>query len=155
MSLDNYVAIFSAVVAFAGLLLVALQIRASTRQRESESLVELYDINRQLLSLGFSYHGLFQVLEDKKAADPLAEKRYLQLWFNQLSLTHIYLQRSVVHPELRESMERNLADFMLMENAQRHWRQYGTFYPTSFQRYVNGILKQIEPPVTAAHVKPA
>jgi hypothetical protein len=141
MSWDHWVSLFSSAISFFGLLLVARQMRGSTKQRESESLVKLYDINRDLISLGFSHHSLFQVLEDKKAADPLSQKRYLQLWFNQLSLTHVYLQHSVVQPELRESLERNLADFMLMENARQHWRQYGMFYPASFQSYVNGIEK--------------
>lgn len=155
MSLDHGVALFSAFISFAGLLLVALQLRDSTKQRESESLVELYDINRQLLSLGFSHPSLFQILEDTKTADSLWEKRYLQLWFNQLSLTYTYMLRSVIQPELKESLERNVADFMLMQNAQTHWRRYGTFYPASFQNYVSQILKKIEPPVTAAQVKPA
>jgi hypothetical protein len=154
MSVDHYVAIFSAAISFAGLLLVALQIRDSTKQRESESLVELYDINRQLLSLGFSHPALFQILEDTKTADSLWEKRYLQLWLNQLSLSHAYLQQSVVQPELRASLERNLVDFMTMENMRRQWQQYGRFYPDSFQKYVNEILKKIEPPATAAQVKP-
>jgi len=150
MSLDHYVALFSALISFAGLLLVVLQLRDSNRQRESESLVELYDINRQLLSLGFSHPVLFQILEDKKATDPLWEKRYLQMWLNQLSLSHAYLQRSVVQPELKASLERNLIDFMTMENMRRQWQQYGSFYPASFQDCVNEILKKVEPPVTAA-----
>jgi hypothetical protein len=153
MSLDHWVAVFSAVISFVGLLLVVLQLRDTTRQRESESLVELFDINRQLLSLGFSHPALFPILEDTKTADPLWEKRYLQLWLNQLSLTYAYLQRSVIQPDLKESLERNLADFMMIENAQRHWQRYGLFYPASFQKYVNGILKKVEPPVTATQAK--
>jgi hypothetical protein len=153
MSSDHWVSVFSTVISFAGLLLVALQIRDSTKQRESDSLVELYDINRQLLSLGFSHPVLLQILEDKKTTDPLMEKRYLQLWLNQLSLSFAYLQRSVAQPELRESLERNLVDFMTMENMRRQWQQYGSFYPASFQKSVNEILEKMEPPATTAQVK--
>jgi hypothetical protein len=153
MSLDHYVSLFSAVISFTGLLLVVLQLRDSTRQRESESLVELYDINRQLLSLGFSHPQLFAILDDAKNADPVWERYYLQMWLNQLSLSHAYLQRSVVQVELKESLERNLVDFMTLDNMRRHWQRYGTFYPTSFQKCVNEILKKVEPSETAAQVK--
>ena len=71
MTLDHFVSLFSAAISFAGLLLVVLQLRDSNRQKEAESLVELYDINRQLLSLGFSHPQLFTILEDAKNADPL------------------------------------------------------------------------------------
>lgn len=149
MTLDHFVALFSAAISFAGLWLVVLQLRDSNRQKESESLVELYDINRQLLSLGFSHPQLFEILEDTKNADPLWERRYLQMWLNQLSLSHAFLQRSVWQPELKESLERNLADFLTLRNMQRHWRHYGPFYPASFQKCVNDLLKKVEPPPAA------
>ncbi len=41
MSLDNYISLASALIAFVGLLLVMLQLRDSNRQRQSESLVEI------------------------------------------------------------------------------------------------------------------
>jgi hypothetical protein len=77
----------------------------------------------------------------------------MTLCINQLSLSHAYLQRSVVQPELKASLERNLVDFMTMENMRRHWQHYGSFYPASFQKCVNAILKNVEPPPTTAQVK--
>ncbi len=149
MSLDHIVSIFSAAVSFIGLLFVALQIRASTRQRESDSLVKITDINRELLSLGFSHPQLFTIMEDGKTADPVWERRFLQLWLNQFSLVHSYLTQSVLRAELKENLERDLSDFMAMENMRRHWQRYGMLYPASFQKYVNAILKKVEPPVAA------
>jgi len=151
MSLDHWVAVFSASVSFVGLLLVALQLRDSTRQRELDSLVEVYDINRQLLSLGFSHPQLFTILDDAKNVDPVWERYYLQMWLNQLSLVHTYLQRSVVGGELRESLNRDLADFMIQQNMRRHWQKYGKAYPVSFQKLANDLIKDNEPP-KAAHV---
>jgi hypothetical protein len=149
MSLDHWVSVFSAVISFVGLLLVALQLRDATKQRESDSLVKVYDINRQLLNLGFSHPSLFEILEDKKHANPLWERRYLQLWLNQLSLSHSFLKRSMLEPEFKESFDRNLADFMTLENMQKHWQQFGRFYPTSFQKYVDEMLEKTEPPKAA------
>jgi hypothetical protein len=149
MSLESYVGLFSAVISLAGLLLVFWQLRQNAKQRESESLVKLYDINRQLLTLGFSHRELFEVLEDKPIADVLAQKRYLQLWLNQLSLSHSFLRRSVVQPELQDELHRNLVDFLGMKLMQKHWEEYGSFYPDSFQQRVNEILKKKEPPRAA------
>jgi hypothetical protein len=154
MSLDHWVAVFSASISFAGLLLVVLQLRDNNRQRQSESLVEILDINRELLSLGFSHPQLFAILEDAKNADPVWERRYLQLWLNNFSLVHSYLTHSMLEGELRENLERDVADFMTMENIRKHWQRYGKFYPTSFRKYVDEILKKHEPsPPATAHVK--
>jgi hypothetical protein len=146
MSLDNYVAIFSALVSFTGLLLVVLQLRDSNKQRQSESLVEIYDINRQLLSLGFEHPQLFAVLADDQHANPVFERRYLQLWLNHFSLINAYVNQSVLKGELKESLVSDLADFMTLKNAQQNWAKYGRYYPASFQALVNGFVQTKEPP---------
>ena len=153
MPFDHIVSLVSASMSFIGLIFVAVQLRSSNRQRELESIVKLYDINRQLITLGFSHPALLEVLEDKEITHSLSAKRYLQLWPNQLSLSHSFLKRSVAEPELQDELRRNLVDFMGMKNMQKHWQHYGSFYPTSFQVYVNDILKKDEPPKKAAHVK--
>ena len=53
MTLDHWVSLFSASISFIGLLFVAVQIRDSTRQRKSDSLVKILDTNRELIVLGF------------------------------------------------------------------------------------------------------
>jgi hypothetical protein len=143
MSFDHYVAMISALIAFVGLLLVALQIRDGTRQRQSKSLVEIYDMNRQLISLGFDHPELFAVLADEKT-DPVLERRYLQLWFNQYSLVNAYLNQSLLKGELQESLVRDISDYMTLKNARHHWLEYGGFYPVSFQKLVNELKN--EPP---------
>ena len=151
MTFDHVVSLTAVIISFIGLVFVAVQLREGNRQRESESIVKLYDINRQLLSLAFDHPKLFPILDDAKDADPVWEKHYLQLWFNQLSLVHFYLKRSVVGKEFRESLVRDLGDFMVQKNMQRHWHKYAKAYPDSFQELVNGIIKKNEPPA-AAHV---
>ena len=162
MTFDHIVALLT--VAFAGigsavssigLIFVAIQLRDSNRQRETESIVKLYDVNRELITLGFSHPTLFLIMEDEPIADALVQKRYLQLWLNQLSLMHTFLQHAVVRTELQEELHRNLADFLSLENMQRHWTEYGMFYPNSFQKRVNAILEKVakdEPPKQTAHL---
>ena len=143
LSLDNWISLISALIAFAGLGFVALQLRDSNHQREIESIIEIYDINRALLSLGFAHPELFAILRDAKTADPVWERRYLQLWLNQMSLIHLCLRHSVFNQELRESLECDLDGFLTMKNMQRHWQKFGRFYPASFQRRMNGCLEKM------------
>jgi hypothetical protein len=148
--LDHGVAIFSAAIAFAGLLLVAVQLHRATQQREAEALVKIYDVNRELLSLGFTHPQLFAILQDEENVDPIWQRRYLQLWLNHLSLLHLYLTHSVFAAELEDSESHALAEFMTLKNMRRHWQKNGEFYPVSFQKRVNAIIEKGEP-LDAAH----
>lgn len=94
MTLDQSIALFSATVSCVGLVFVGLQLRDGTRQQRSQSLVEIYGMNRELISLGFTHPQLFDVLAGKNT-DPGLERRYLQLWFNQYSLVNTYVNMSV------------------------------------------------------------
>ncbi len=143
---------FSNAVSLAGLLIVIWQLRLNYRQRQVQSIVQIYDVNRQLLTLGFSHPELFKIMADDENADPVLERRYLQLWLNQFAQIHSYMYESISKRELRDSLTRDIAEFFTMENMRRHWRHHGSFYPESFQKFVNDIIKKNEPPVGAAHV---
>lgn len=153
MLLEQFFPLFSALISFAGLVLVVMQLRANAKQQELNSLVEIYDINRQLLSLGFDHPQLFEILADAENLNPVLERRYLQLWLNQFDLIYSYMSKSVFKHELEDSLVRDVSDFMTMKNMQRHWREHGTYYSQSFQDFINGILKKKEPPKTAARLK--
>jgi len=81
------------------------------------------------------------------------EKRYLQLWLNQLATIHDFLQHSVVRPELHGELWRNLVDCLSMKNMQKHCSNM-VRSTQILSAGVNEILKKIEPPATAAQVKP-
>jgi hypothetical protein len=127
---------------FAGLVFVALQMRESTQQLKRQSQIHIYDINRDLISLGFSHPKLFEILKDAPDADHTLERRYLQLWLNQLYLIDSFKKSGAVTKDFRESTARDLRDMMLMKNMRRQWQQFGKYYPASFQESVNDILKE-------------
>ena len=79
----------SVLVSFASLFLVLLQVQQTTNQRKLESLVKIYDLNHQLLALGFDKPELFEILQDAPEADPVWERHYLQLWLNQIAVVHL------------------------------------------------------------------
>lgn len=154
MSLDHWVAIIAAAISAAGLLLVAIQMRAATKQRELESLVEILSVNRELISLAFSHPRLLRILQDANDVDAVSEQYYLQLWLNHFALTYFYIKRAVLSAELEENLRYDVADFMAMQNMRRQWHRCGKIYPKSFQQYVNDLLSKIEPPPSAAQSKP-
>jgi len=161
MSFDHSIAVFSTVIAvlalvagIGGFVTVILQLRDAARQRESESLVEIFDINRQLLSLGFAYPHLFAIVNDAEHADPVLEGRYLQLWLNQFSLIRSYLKHSVLRGELKENLERDLSDFMTMQNMRRHGQCYGTFFPPRFRQPNPGATQSLYRPYSIPSFRP-
>lgn len=143
---DYHLAAVSVVISFVSIFLVVFQLHNHTEQRKLESLLQIKDINRQLLALGFANPELFEILHDSKEVDPVLERRYLQLWFNQMALIHAIHRRGLFPDELRESLERDMRDFLKLENMRTHWRRYGNFYPTSFQQFVDGLMQEGGPP---------
>jgi hypothetical protein len=142
MASEQLPALISACISFAGLLLVVLQLRESTRQRSLEALYQIYDVNRELLTLGFCHPELFQVLSDEPSVDPQWERRYLQLWLNQLSLIYSHLEKGSFDTEFLESLKRDIRYMMTLRNMQRHWSRFREFYPASFQRLVERMLQE-------------
>jgi hypothetical protein len=141
---DHWVSLFAVGISFAGLMLVLVQLRRGTIQREAQSLVQILDINRQLMTLGFSHPDLFKVLDDKTGADPLREERYLQLWLNQMWLIHTFLWRSALKTEFKACLLRDFGYFAENRNFQRHWRLRREFYPASFVKLLDAIMKEKE-----------
>ena len=142
VTLDN-------LLTFAGLLFVAWQMRDANKQSKLESQIRLYDINRDLISLGFSKPELFKILKDEKGVDATLQRRYLQVWLNQLCLVDTFRRSGEFTKDVEESFETDIRDMMLLENMRRHWQTFGKYYPASFQESVNDILNK------AGHVSTA
>jgi hypothetical protein len=135
VTLDN-------LLTFVGLLFVAWQMRDATRQRKLETQIRLYDINRELISMGFEKPELFEVLNDAKKVNPTIERRYLQLWLNLLALIFTFHEAGGFKADYRECCEQDLRDTITMPNMRRHWLRYGKYYPASFRKSVDEILRE-------------
>lgn len=135
VTLDN-------LLTFAGLLFVAWQMRDANKQSKLESQIQLQGINRELIAMGFSKPELFEVMQGTKKVDATLERRYLQLWLNQLSLFHSLKVEGALQKDYEESCERDLRDMLELPNMRRHWKNYGKYYPASFQKSVNDILHE-------------
>ena len=140
MPFDQLVSLFSALISFVGLVFVAWQLRDGNKQRKVESLLHIYAINREIISLGFSNPELFQILHGKKA-DPILERHYLQLWFNQFALIHSFYGRNFFTPEMQDCLELDMRDFLAQDNMRRYWLHQRIYYPESFQRFIDELAK--------------
>jgi hypothetical protein len=136
----DYFAAVSLVFSFVSIFLVIFQLHNHTEQRKIESLIQISDINRQLVTLAFSKPELFDVLHGGKNTDPIHERHFLQLWFNEFALIHALVCRGLFSTELREGLERDMRDFLAQENMQRHWRLCRNFYSLSFQKFVDALI---------------
>ena len=142
MTIDQWLSASLDVISFLGFVVVIIQLRDSTRQTKLESQIRLYDINRELISLGFSKPELFRVLHDADKVDPTIERRYLQLWLNQLCLVNSFKQSRTFTKEVQDSFEADVRDMLRMENMRRHWQEFEQYYPASFRKSVNDLLHE-------------
>lgn len=141
---QTLVSLFQTGVSFTGLMMVFVQLRRGTKQRETQSLIEIFNINRHLLTLGFSNPDLFTVLRDGDGVDPAREEHYLQLWSNQMWLIHTFLVQSALTGEIKESLLHSISHFAGHSNFRRYWRENCGFYPTSFRELVAAFIKERE-----------
>lgn len=139
----DYVSAAALVVSAISLSLVLLQLYDNITQRRIDASIRISDINRDLVTLGFSHPQLFQILHGE-ASDPVVERRYLQLWFNQFLLIYTYQARGLFRSEHRESLGRDIRDFLKFQNVQSHWREFRQYYPASFQDFVNTLLPETD-----------
>jgi len=139
----DYLAAVSVAISLVSVLLVVVQLRGNLRQRQLESLIHIYDVNRQLIAQGFQHPELFKILEDAPDTDPVLTRRYLQLWLNQLALIHRIHRHGLFQEELQVSLAREVREFMAQDNMRRHWQQQRSFYPASFRRFVDHVVQSV------------
>ena len=141
---QEFVPLVSVLISFVSVCLVVVQLRHYSVERNLESLIQVHETNRELLTLGFSNPELFEILMDSDNVNPVWEKRYLQLWLNQLSLIHAFQTRGIFREDLREALKRDIRDFMAQQNMRKHWRGNGHYYSASFRSFIEKILEEID-----------
>lgn len=139
----DYFSATALIVSAISLSLVLVQLHDTIAQRKIDANIRISDINRELVTLGFSHPVLFDILRGE-TTDPVLERRYLQLWFNQFLLIYTYQARGLFGAEHRKSLGRDIRDFLKFQNVQRHWREFRQYYPSSFQQFVGSLLPDFE-----------
>lgn len=139
MTVDQWLQVGLNLISLLGLVMVLVELRESNRQKKLDSQIQLNQINRELISLGFAKPELFEILNNSRKADPIVKRRYLQLWLNQLSLVYAFKTSGAFHADYEECCERDLRDMMKMPSMRHHWSEFKQYYPASFQKWVDSI----------------
>lgn len=135
----DYMAAVALAVSCHSFMMGIVQLKELLKQRKLDWVTRIFDVNRQLITLGFSQPELFDILHDVPGADPRREQHYLQLWLNHAVQIFHTKERGFLEPELAASLEADFRDLLQQENMQRHWRLYRRFYSASFQTYVDTL----------------
>ena len=130
------------IVSGCSLLLVGIQVKLLRNQLRLDALIRLKDINRELLVLGFTHPELFEVLNGN-AIDPEKEKRYLQLWLNQIDVIWHGLKSNLFTKDYEAGLRRDISDMFQLESMRKHWNIASVYYSRGFVKYINRIIDDI------------
>ncbi len=129
-------------ITFCTVLFLYVQVRLFSRQLKLESLIRLKENNREILALGFDHPELFNVLNGKDV-EPEMEKRYLQLWLNQMDIVWHAQHTGLLFRQDAEALRKDTADFFMLPSMQKHWILVRGYYPSGFQVYIDGIIRNV------------
>jgi len=144
MEISEYIAVISTVISLTSLAVVVIELRHNRGQSKTSALIQIYDINRQLLSLGFSNPELFKIIGSGSESEEEYGRRYLQLWLNQMALIHHLNQRGLFTEPQWNSLRADIDYFLTIPKMREHWKAYRRYYPGDFQIFLDQTVKQIE-----------
>lgn len=130
------------IITFCTVLFLYVQVRLFSRQLKLESLIRLKENNREILALGFDHPELFNVLNGNEV-DPEFEKRYLQLWLNQMDIVWHAQHTGLLFKQDAQALRKDTVDFFMLPSMQKHWILVRGYYPKGFQVYIDDIIRNI------------
>lgn len=142
MEISEYMAIISTVISVVSLTVVFIELHGNRKQNETSAIIQIYDINRQLVSLGFSHPELFEVTRGQHPQSTETQRRYIQLWLNQMELCYQMNKRGLFQSSQWESMKLDIEDFMGIDRVQAHWKSFGQFYPEPFRHFIDELIPE-------------
>lgn len=119
---------------------VYIQVRGYLKQLRFDALSRVLEINRTLLSLGFQNGALFDVLEGRSIPNVQIEKRYLQMWLNQIHLLWLAHREDLIDADHWEGHSRDFVSFVSLPNFKAHWQHTREFYSPDFGSFVDGLI---------------
>lgn len=107
------------------------------------SINKIYDINRELIKIGFEEPVLFSVLREEAVDDIEAERKtkYIQLWINHLSVIWESYDNGFIREEQWISIKRDIIYTMALDSMQEHWRNVKAVYPDGFTQLIEQSIK--------------
>jgi len=120
---------------------VAVQVRAYLRQLRFDALSRILEVNRQLLLVGFEHPELLTVLEGQTIADFRMQKRYFQMWLNQVHLMWLAHKENLIDETYWDGHSRDFISLANLENFKTHWEGAKTYYEGEFRVFVDSLIQ--------------
>ncbi len=141
----SYCALF---IAFSSFSVAYVQMKLFNRQIRLDCLIRITAVNREILSLGFNDPELFRVLNGDRI-DSEKEKRYLQLWLNQIENIWQAQQSQLFQRDHFRALRRDIADMFQLKSMQEHWRKTSQYYSVGFCLFIDQIIRDAAPAPSA------
>lgn len=143
MGISEIIALTSTAVSLVSLFIVFWELRAGRQQKRATALIQVYDINRQLMSLGFDKPSLFKAIGSSSGEDEI-HRRYLQLWLNQIALIIELKEQNLFSPAQWKSLETDIGYFVEKPKFRKSWPEFRRFYPDHFQSLIDTKIAAVE-----------
>ena len=118
------------------LAVVFWELRQGRKQNRTGALIQIYDINRQLLGMGFDRPEFFQAIGGS-AGEEETVRRYLQLWLNQIALiVHLHDQGLLTRSQWH-SLQVDIECLFEKSELKNLWSEFRPFYPEPLRSFLD------------------
>lgn len=141
MSLAPLISIAADLVEIMALGLIVIQLVYLRKQIRLDAFLKILVGNRELIGMGLNHPELLSVIEEgKKDKEKAKVERYAQIWINQIYLIHKGHKENLYDTETWNAYQADIKDFLKLKSAREQWESSKTYYPESFQDFMNGLL---------------
>jgi hypothetical protein len=125
------------------LTVVFWELRQGRKQNRTSALIQIYDINRQLLGMGFDRPEFFRAIGGGAGEDE-SVRRYLQLWLNQIALiVHLHEQNLLTRSQWM-SLETDIESLFENSELKNLWPDFRPYYPEPLRSFLDRKVADIE-----------
>ncbi len=125
------------------LAVVFWELRQGRKQNRTSALIQIYDINRQLLGMGFDRPEFFRVIGGKGGEGETA-RRYLQLWLNQIALIVHLNEQGLLTRSQWASLDADIESLFKNSELKTLWGEFSPFYPEPLRSFLDKKVAAIE-----------
>ena len=125
------------------LAVVFWELRQGRKQNRTGALIQIYDINRQLLGMGFDRPEFFCAIGGTSGEGEMV-RRYLQLWLNQIALIVHLNDQGLLTRSQWHSLEVDIECLFETSELKNLWSDFRPFYPEPLRSFLDGKVAAIE-----------
>ncbi|MFT6238007.1 MAG: hypothetical protein ACJAQT_000076 [Akkermansiaceae bacterium] len=125
------------------LAVVFWELRQGRKQNRTGALIQIYDINRQLLGMGFDRPEFFCAIGGTSGEGETV-RRYLQLWLNQIALIVHLNDQGLLTRSQWHSLEVDIECLFETSELKNLWSDFRPFYPEPLRSFLDGKVAAIE-----------